>query len=130
MWSSSRRVSTWRTSISWAENVVLRSINPNDPAVVAATIIDGNNADVGGEIPRNGRRLVRSVRVHHPQWHGLATPEAESQGNHCPRDDPIQPGIIQNQATGGRRAAWQCDGLITANAITQNLAVPRRGRLA
>lgn len=100
-------------------NILLRSTNPTDPAVVAATIIDGNDAGpvvtflttenpscfLSGFTIRNGRAA---------RGGGVC-----GNGGHA----TIQFNLIGlNEATAEGGGLWACDGLVTGNIITRNSA--------
>ena len=109
-------------------NIVLRSTNPTDPAVVAATIINGNRAGsvVSFEGTENASCFLSGFTVLNGKIDGSG---GGIRGNGCLA-------TMQFNAVGGNECGsaggglHDCDGLITGNVITQNDAEDYGGGLA
>jgi hypothetical protein len=107
-------------------NIVLRSTNPTDPAVVAATVIDGNRAR--SVVTFDGTENASCVLSGFTIRNGLAVAGGGVRGNDALAT--IQLNLIGlNEANVGG-GLHRCDGLITGNIITQNSAEGSGGGLS
>jgi len=108
------------------KNIVLTSTNPNDPNVVAATIIDGNN--VGSVVTFAGTEDETCVLSGFTIRNGFDCNYVSRKGggisggsrwNHT-RATIRNNTITRNHSEGGGGGISYCDGLIEKNTITGN----------
>jgi hypothetical protein len=110
------------------KNILLRSRNPNDPAVVAATIIDGDKAGsvvtfLGTE---NASCFLSGFTIRNGETDGSG---GGIRGNGALAT--IQLNLIGlNEAGSGGGGLHRCNGLLRDNVITQNEAEDYGGGLA
>jgi len=98
------------------KNIVLHSTNPNDAAVVAATVIDGNRA--GAVVTFDGTENASCVLSGFTIRNGKGSGGGGVRGNDALAT--IQFNLIGlNEARSGS-GLHGCDGLILGNVITQN----------
>jgi hypothetical protein len=109
------------------KNILVRSTNPNDPAVVAATIIDGDEAD--SVVTFNGTENASCILTGFTIRNGKGGAGGGVRGNDSLAT--IQFNLIGlNEATTVGGGLYGCNGLITGNIITQNSAAGSGGGLS
>ncbi len=109
------------------KNIIVRSTNPNDPAVVAATIIDGNKAD--SVVTFNGTENASCILSGFTIRNGKGGAGGGVRGNDALAT--IQFNLIGlNEAATVGGGLYGCNGLITGNVITQNAAAGSGGGLS
>jgi len=121
--------------ISFAgKNIVVRSTDPEDPAIVAGTVIDANS--LGPVVKFAGTEVAECVLSGFTITGGNA-----ARGGGIYGGEPSQPGKIGtratiehnvvplNSSTGSGGGLANCDGLIQHNIVTQNTAANAGGGL-
>lgn len=108
-------------------NILLRSTNPHNPIVVAATVIDGNHA--GSVVTFEGTENASCFLSGFTIGNGLANDGGGICGNGCLATIQFS-AIGLNHSRGAGGGLYDCDGLITGNVITQNEAEDYGGGLA
>jgi hypothetical protein len=108
-------------------NIVLRSTNPENPATVAATIIDGNKAD--SVVTFEGTEDPSCILSGFTIYNGKGGAGGGVRGNgSIPTIQFSLIGLNEAGTVGG--GLYACDGLITDNIITQNSAAGSGGGLS
>lgn len=111
----------------FGRNILLRSTNPHNPIVVAATIIDGNHA--GSVVTFEGTENASCFLSGFTIRNGLADDGGGICGNGALATIQFSAiGLNHSRSEGG--GLYDCDGLLTGNVITLNEAEDCGGGLA